>query len=275
MGSLISNQEFTLFRDMIYHEAGINLTEQKKPLLVTRLRKRFDELHIDSFTEYYRVISRDETEMVRLLDCVSTNLTEFFRERAHFDFLKGRFLDEKKAKAVTNRKIRVWCAAASTGEEPYSIAMTLMEGLKGCGTWDVKILASDINTTVLKTAEKAVYVSERLKKVPKPLWKAYFLKGRGENSDNYRMKEHIKNLLIFRRFNLKKKEWPIGGGFDVIFCRNVLIYFDAVTRTDVIERLSRYLNPGGYIIVGHSETLTEKGRQFKVILPSVYQKVGV
>ncbi len=274
MDIAITDKEFNLFREIIYNETGINLKEHKKPLLVSRLTRRLMELGINSFSEYYRMVVTDKGELVRLLDRVSTNLTEFFREARHFDFLRGGFLDELKerAKSTGQKKIRIWSAACSTGEEPYSIAISLLEGLGRDSSWDIKILASDICTEALEAAECAVYTEERLQKVPRCLWSTYFLRGRYGCTGKYRVKGFVREMLVFRRFNLKERTWPIRGGFDAIFIRNVLIYFDRPTQDEIVGKLLRYLNNGGYLFLGHSETMLGKRDGLRMIVPSVYRR---
>ncbi len=271
----ITDREFKLFRNLIYDEVGINLTEAKKPLLVSRLTRRFLELNIRSFSEYYGIVSIDRAELVRLLDSISTNKTEFFRESGHFDFLAGRFLRDMQSKAHREgiKKIRIWSSACSTGEEPYSIVISLMEGLSMDRYWDIKVLASDICTKVLETAQKGVYDNQSIKKVPSHLWNRYFLKGVDDNTGKYKIKGFVREKVIFRRLNLKDREWPIRCAFDAIFCRNVLIYFDRYTRIDTIRKLARYLSPGGYLFLGHAESVPEGLEGFVKVAHSIYQKV--
>lgn len=275
----ITDREFSLLSDLISNEAGINLPEHKKPMLVSRLRKRLHTLKIESFSDYYSMVSMNRTELLSLLDSISTNITEFFREQAHFDFLQGGFLEKlvAKAKYRNERRIRIWSVACSTGEEPYSIAITLLEGLTlmGCLNlgWDIKILASDINTSVLKVAESGKYTGDSLRKVSQHLWSKYFLKGIGRHSGEFRVKDFVKEMVLFRRINLKENVWPVREGFDAVFCRNVLIYFDKQTQEQTVAKLVRYVNDGAYLFLGHSESLAGMSSGLKMAAPSIYQKM--
>lgn len=275
MNVAINDKEFRLFRDLIYDEVGINLTENKKSLLISRLTKRLIALNINSFSDYFEIVSKDSQELLFLLNTISTNMTEFFRESVHFEFLQNGFLKAMRDKAIRTgeRKITVWSAASSTGEEAYSIAISILEGLGEDSFWDIKIVASDINTDVLKATETAIYNEESLKKIPKHLWSKYFLKGVDDNGGRYRVKDFIRSMVLTRRFNLMDREWPIRGGFDAVFCRNVLIYFDKKTQEETVKKLCRYLQKGGYFFLGHSETSVGKVDGFKTIIPSIYQKM--
>ncbi len=277
MDITIQDGEFRLFRDLIYNEVGINLTEKKKTLLVSRLAKRLMELNLESFSDYFAIVSKDRQELLFLVNRISTNLTTFFRERVHFEFLQNAFLKDmrEKARRTGERKITVWSAACSTGEEPYSIAISLMEGIQRDSCWNIKIVASDINTNVLEATETAVYDEGSLEKVPKHLWKKYFLRGTDKYGGKYRVKDFVKGMVLTRRFNLMNKEWPIRGGFDAVFCRNVLIYFDRKTQEETVSKLCRYLSVGGYLFLGHSEAGLGRMNSLKAVMPSIYRRVMI
>ncbi len=271
----MSEVEFRLLSNIIHDVAGINLTPNKKPLLVSRLARRLRELGVN-FSEYYRIILEDKEEFIRLIDRVSTNKTEFLREPTHFEFLGTRFVGEmrKKIAEAGKRSIRIWSAACSTGEEPYSIALTLLEALGGDTSWMIRILASDICTEALKTAESAIYDEEGIARLPAQLWGKYLLKGVGEYKGKYRFKEFVRRMVEFRRINLKDGKLPVREEFDAIFLRNVLIYFDRPTQDEVVEKLSRHIRDGGYLFLGHSESLQTRPGGFKMIIPSVYIKMA-
>ena len=271
----LSDKEFRLLSNIIHDATGINLTYNKKALLVSRLAKRLRELGVN-FSEYYRIVREDKEEFIRLIDRVSTNKTEFFREFEHFKFLASSFVDEmrKKARRCGERKIKIWSAACSTGEEPYSIALTLLEALRGEAGWNIRILASDICTEALKIAQRAIYDEDGIKKLPAHLWCKYLLKGIGEHKGRYRFKEFVRRMVEFHRINLKEGRLPVREEFDAIFLRNVLIYFDRPTQDEIVEKLSRHICRGGYLFLGHSESLQARPSGFKMVIPSVYLKVS-
>ncbi len=270
----MTDEEFTTFQKLIYDETGISLANGKKDLLISRLARRFIDLNVSSFADYYKVVKSDHKEFMELVDRVSTHMTEFFREQPHFDFFEGSFVKEmeKNSLKTGRRKITVWSVACSSGEEPYSIAMSILETLAIPVNWEIKILASDISNGVLAQARNGLYTSERMKDIPKYLWNKYFLKGTGENAGNFKVKDFMRDIMIFRRFNLLDSQWPIRGGFDAIFCRNVLIYFDKEMQADVVRKLCRYLRDGGYLFLGHSETFVGGATGYPAVIPSVFKK---
>lgn len=273
----INDKEFSLFQQLIYDASGIFLTPVKKELLKSRLMKRLRQKSLTSFKEYYNYVTQRDTtgeELVNLLDCISTNLTEFFREAAHFHFLSEKAIPallEKKRKNYEKR-IRVWSAGCSTGEEPYSISMVLAEHVQPQYEWDVKILATDISTRVLKKAMEGVYTKEQLKSVSPQLINAYFKKRVANNKDYYHLDDCLKNMVAFRRLNLTDEAYPFKGQFDFIFCRNVMIYFDKQTQSELVSKFYKHLTPDGYLFIGHSESLTGTNNKFRYVQPTVYQK---
>ena len=240
----ISQTEFSLFRDYIYQKSGILLNEQKKSLLRTRLTKRLRELKLDTFYEYYEYIMSNPQEEKKLIHAISTNVTYFFREQHHWEFLISLFQKFDKTKPL-----KIWSSACSTGEEPYTIAMLLKEYLFS----DIKILATDISYEVIKQARDGIYSKETLKHVDKTYLNKYFYK----YNDQYCIKDEIKQFIKFRVFNLVCGDYDIFKDieFDIIFCRNVLIYFDDKTIEIVIKHLLQVLKVGGYLLIGHSENL--------------------
>jgi chemotaxis protein methyltransferase CheR len=238
----ITSDEFLRFRKLIYDESGISLGDQKQTLLASRLSKRLRDLGLTTFTEYYAQVTGDATkeEFTRMLDLISTNKTDFFREPKHFDYLRERILPELEK----DKRVRIWSSACSTGEEPYTIAMTLYEGVSDPQRWDFKILASD----------------------------RHFLRGRGDSEGLLKVKPHLASMIQFRRLNLMDARFPIKSPLDLIFCRNVMIYFDRPTQEQLVNKFYRYLKPGGHLFIGHSESLQWVEHPFKVMGPTIYLK---
>jgi chemotaxis protein methyltransferase CheR len=277
MQYILSNEEFELFRRLIYDSCGINLTLSKKELVKARLTKRLTKAGIDSFTDYYNFVTKtDKTgkELVHLIDSISTNKTDFFREKKHFDLLNASLLPSlisSKAKAGT-KKLRIWCAASSSGEEPYTLAMTVFNHLKPNNGWDVKILATDISTKILQKAINGIYRKELLKDIPPGTVSAHFSRVLYENTNCYKARDHLKDIITFRKFNLMTPEFPFNNPFDFIFCRNVMIYFDPETQNRLVSKFYDCLPKDGYLFIGHSESLSRSNTSFKYIQPAVYQK---
>jgi chemotaxis protein methyltransferase CheR len=270
MTAMLTDKEFEQFQSFIYQQVGIKLDTPKKTLLVSRLAKRLRELELTSFQEYYNYVSGKggEEELTRMLDLISTNKTDFFREPVHFEFLREKVLLE----VHRTKSLRVWSSASSSGEEPYTIAMTLCDALPDIGRWDIKILASDISTRVLAKAASGMYEEERVSQLPKDLVHRHFLCGRGPQAGKYKIRPDVGKLVSFRRINLMDPTFPIRSPLDVIFCRNVMIYFDRPTQARLMAKFFRYLRPGGYLFIGHSESLQWIDHQFKYLQPTIYQK---
>ena len=261
---------FDAFRALVYERSGITLGENKEALVSARVGKRMRALGISEFSDYLRVVTEDTKgdEVVSLLDAISTNVTSFFRESVHFDFLKNAVGDWIRH---GQKRFRFWSAASSTGEEPYSIAMTLLDTAEG-RTLDMKILATDISTRVLEKCELATYDQEKVASIPRPLLDRYFESSRKQDKTYYTAKPSIKNLLTFRRLNLSTPPFPMNGPMDCVFCRNVMIYFDNQVRTRLLSEIYRLLKPGGYLFVGHAESLTGIVSDFQTVKPSIYVK---
>jgi chemotaxis protein methyltransferase CheR len=271
----ISNEEFELFRTFIYRHFGINLTDAKRALLMNRLQKILKRKGFKTFKAYYESIQNDKSlsELSELIDAVSTNHTFFFRESAHFDYLINKSLPEliPKITAQGPKDLRVWCAASSTGEEPYVIAMLIMEYLgHDYKNWSAGLLATDISNDALNTAMQGIYSAERIEQVPKKYRLAYFDK---IGEDRFQIKEHLRNEVLYRRFNLMNERFPFKKPFHIIFCRNVMIYFDQVTRAGLVQRLYDFTAPGGYLFIGNAETLGRNETKFAYIAPSIYKRV--
>ncbi len=270
---ILSDRLFEQFSELVYRECGINLHSGKKSLLQARLNKRLRATGIDSYDNYYGYLisNEDPREIVNFIDCISTNLTYFFREQQHFDFLYNIFPDYLESKLKErNHRIRVWSAGCSTGEEPYSIAMCLLNSLSTQTNIDIKILATDISTKVLAIAKKGIYGADKLKNVSPDFRKKFFRKIKN-SIEEYEVLDQVKNIITFSRLNLKEP-YPFKGPFDFVFCRNVMIYFDKQTQEALVNRMAGYLAPGGYLFVGHSESLMGLNHELSYVKPAVYRK---
>jgi len=248
--------EYDRFRSLVREHTGIALGGDKQSLLEGRLSKRLRALGLASFAEYhhYLTLPANARELVFFADIVTTNKTDFFREAHHFEFLAQRWWPEHRAKDT--HKIRIWSAACSSGEEPYTIAFTLLDALGlDARSWDFRILASDISTRVLERAQSGLYALDRVTTVPHELLRRHFLRGTGANEGFAQVRADIRAAITFRRINFMDAAWPIRTQFDVIFCRNALIYFDRPTQEAIVRKLLKHLSPGGYLVLGHSECI--------------------
>lgn len=272
---VLSEKDFRMISDLVYKHCGINLHEGKKELVRARLAKRLRLGKIKTFPEYIKHVLEDKSgrEFSILVDSLSTNLTSFFREGQHFDFLNNNFLPallDRKLK-TGNRRIRTWSAGCSSGEEPYSIAITLLEAVAGRERWDVRILASDISTEILETARKGIYPEDRVEPVSPMLRNKYLTCQRDNGKKLYEVNRQLRDIIVFRYLNLMG-EWPIKPPLDFIFCRNVMIYFDKPTQERLISRYWHLLDSGGVLFTGHSESLTGIEHKFKYVQPTIYVK---
>jgi chemotaxis protein methyltransferase CheR len=254
-------------RQLIYQRACISLHEHKQAMVYSRLSRRLRETGYQSFSAYLQWLEgvsgeAGEREWQEFVNCLTTNLTAFFREEHHFPVLA-----ETLAKLGSGRPIRIWCSAASTGEEPYSLAMCAVESLGNSAP--VKILASDIDTNVLAQAQRGVYAADARGLSPERL-KRHFLRGTGANQGSIRVRPELQRMIDFRPFNLMNAHWSLGEPFDVVFCRNVMIYFDAATQRKVLERIHGVMKPNGTLFVGHSENFTEARDLFQLRGKTVY-----
>ncbi|MBN1824776.1 MAG: protein-glutamate O-methyltransferase [Candidatus Eisenbacteria bacterium] len=263
---------FRKFCKLAHDKAGIHLKEGKESLVQARVAKRLRALGLDHPREYLEYMERDESgeELVLFLDVISTNFTNFFREPDHFDVLAEdvkRLVLEKG-----RRRIRLWSAASSSGEEPYTMAITVLEALEGAPA-DFRILATDISTRMLARAEEGVYAAGRLEGVPKAFRHKYFerIGRRGSEEESYRIRPAVRERVVFRRLNLADPPFPMQGPLDVVFCRNVMIYFDQPVRQRLVSEIERLLAPGGLLCIGHSETLSTVKNHLKYIRSSVFR----
>ncbi|MBI5582925.1 MAG: protein-glutamate O-methyltransferase CheR [Deltaproteobacteria bacterium] len=270
----LTQTDFEKISRLIYEQSGIALHEGKKELVRARLGKRLRQGRFKSFRDYYQFVVQDDTgeELVYLLDSISTNLTSFFREQVHFDFLQQDLIPRwRAAKPSRDKALHIWSAGCSTGEEVYSIAITLLETLGPLEKWDLKLLASDISTRVLKKAVAGIYEKERVRTLPPATVKKYFLRGENNWRDHVKIKNSIKDLVVFKRVNLMEP-FSFQKAFDCIFCRNVMIYFDKKTQETLVNRFYQNLQPEGVLFIGHSESLTGIQHPFQYLRPAVYKR---
>jgi len=271
----LTEKEFEKVARLVHVQAGIKMPSQKKSMLEARLRKRIRALELDGFTEYVEMLfEKDglEHELVHLLDVVSTNKTDFFREAKHFDYLREQALPTLLKRGIgLDRPLKVWSAGCSTGEEPYTLAMTLLEFGREYGEYQFKILGTDLSTIVLNKAVQAVYPEGKTVDIPPDLKKRYLLRSKDRGSNLVRMAPAVREHVSFRRVNFMDDEFAIEESFHLIFCRNVIIYFDQPTQRRLLEKLSGHLKADGYLFMGHSETLHGLGLPLLQLAPSVYQ----
>ncbi|SEU14006.1 CheR family methyltransferase [Stigmatella erecta] len=269
----LSEREFTGFQRLIYREAGIWLSPAKKALVVGRLARRLRELKSPSFGAYLRRAETDDLERVRLVDALCTHETHFFREPRHFEFLEREVLPRWRAQKTTGngepRRVRVWSAGCSTGEEPFSLAMVLRHHLPVAEGWEIDILATDLSTRILEQARQARFPVKKAREIPNHYLRAFMLRGVGSQEEWMKADAELRGLVRFHRVNLNDGHGVVGR-FDLIFCRNVLIYFDQTSRAHAVERLLSHLSPSGLLFLGHSESLVGLGARMRAVMPTVY-----
>ncbi len=265
----LTTREFDQIRNLAYEKFGLSLREGKETLVSARLGKKIRELNLNSFQQYYRHVVEDATgeALVTLIDALTTNHTSFFRERIHFEFLREKVLPQLRDR----ERIAIWSAACSTGEEPYSIAASILEEWGETGLPKLRILASDISSKALKKAQQAVYPAERFEGIPMQQLRPFLLRGDGESKGLYRLKPHVRATVEFARVNLMESLSHLGP-FCVIFCRNVMIYFDKSTQEGLVNRLAGCLEPGGYLFTGHSESLNGIKHPLQYVRAAIYRK---
>lgn len=271
----LSDVDFKKLSDFIYSNYGIKLPIAKKVMLQSRLNARLRANNIDSYKAYTEFVlsgKGGEAEIINMVDLVSTNKTDFYRESAHFDFMKEVVLPEH-FEQFSERTFRVWSSASSSGEEAYTVAFVINEYLEGKRKFDYQIFGTDISTRILDKARTAVYPMERVDIVPLAQKKKYLLKGKDTSNPQVRIIPEIRSKISFQRLNLMDENYDVPGVFDVIFCRNVLIYFDRETQEKVISKLCRHLRKGGYFFLGHSESITGYDLPLKQLRPTMFQKI--
>ena len=273
----LTDYEFADLVKISYDKTRIQMSNHKRALVTSRLSKRLRALHMDSFREYIDFVknAKDE-ELTNFVNAVTTNKTDFFRENKHFEYMKSTFLPdwEKNFKAGKVKNLRIWSAACSTGEEPYTIQMTLHEYFgSNYDRYDIKVLASDIDTNVLAHGRAGIYREESVDPIQDNILRKYFLKGTGDKEGLYKVKDILKKNLFFRQLNFKDEDFDIHTQFDLIFCRNVIIYFDKEFQKELFNKFHRYLKEDGLVFIGHSETLFGVSDKFKYVASNIYKKI--
>ena len=255
---------------MVNRETGIVITAAKREMVYSRLSRRLRALSLTDFEDYCRVLERDEQgELNAFINAITTNLTSFFREPHHFDHLQNIVVPDLLNKNAASRRIRIWSAGCSTGEEPYSIAIAMAEVLPD--DWDCRILATDIDTDVLMKAERGIYPLERVASLPQSRLKRWFSRGSGTNQGLTRVGPELREMITFRRLNLME-EWPVNGPIDVLFCRNVVIYFDKETQRSIFDKFAERMAENSRLFIGHSESLFKITNRFELIGQTIYRK---
>ncbi len=271
---VIGDAEFEFIRHVVGENAGIVLGPNKRQLVQGRLARRLRDLGLRSYQQYCEHVQRSgPEELVGLINALTTNVTSFFRENHHFEALANYMLPEAMKRNAASRRLRIWSAGCSTGEEPHCIAMVAAEVLPASPRYDLKILATDIDSDVVAAATSGIYPVDRMSSVSPERLKRFFLKGSGENEGCAVARHDIKSTITFRTLNLLHG-WPMKGPFDVIFCRNVMIYFDQPTREKLVNRFSEMLAPGGYLCIGHSESIHAGSAPFKLVGKTIYRRNG-
>ena len=273
--------QFRLFRDLVYRTTGISLADNKLEFVQARLRKRLRHHQLNSYGAYYDLLDSgdpDGVELQEMINRITTNKTSFFREEHHFEHLSDavfpQIIDAARQR-MREKKLRIWCAAASTGEEPYSLAMTVRDSFASLPDWDIRILATDIDTNVLESARSGIYRTDRAEDLSSDTLKQHFFRGSGGSADKVMVRPETAELVTFRQLNLLDNDWPIQTQFDVIFCRNVLIYFDQPTQDRLMTRMADFLLPDGSLFIGHSESLSRLNETWVRTGKTVYQHAGV
>ena len=266
----LTRSQFVRIRRMVYEHCGLNLTDGKEGLVRSRLAKRLRKLAIPSFEQYVGLLQQKDArdEFLAMVDALTTNQTSFFREPSHFEFLRTQVLPSL---ASEHRPIRIWSAGCSSGEEPYSVAILLRESIADPARCDCRILATDISSRMLDFAREGVYDSGALEKVPALYRNKYFAADGRDRSPRFRVIDSLRHMIRFARLNLMA-QWPMRGLFDLVLCRNVMIYFDKPTQAALVKRFWAILKEGGYLLVGHSENLTRFTQDFTYVQPATYVK---
>ena len=270
----MTDRQFEKISAFVKDRAGINLHNGKKQLVKARLGKRLRQMGYTSLDKYLDFVESDSTgnELANMLDALSTNLTSFFREAPHFQYLNDHVLPRLVARRGEDaRRLRIWSAGCSSGEEPYTIAMTVQECIPDVPRWDARVLATDLCTQVLGKARAGAYPEERIRGIPPQFLRKYFVQAGDRHDRRYEVVPSIRSMIHFARLNLMEA-WPMAGPFDVIFCRNVMIYFDKATQERLVARFHHLLGSGGTLFVGHSESLAGVAHDFRYVQPTIYQK---
>ncbi|GMR16864.1 MAG: chemotaxis protein CheR [Gammaproteobacteria bacterium] len=267
-----TDSDFNYIRNLVSDNTGIVLSDGKRDMVYSRLTRRIRELKLSNYKSYCdRLKTGDEKELIALTNAITTNLTSFFREPHHFDFLKTTLLANLK-KNKTSRKLRIWSAGCSSGEEPYSIAMVVHEVFESVLThWDIKILATDLDSDMVRKAELGIYAADRVTGIEQSRLNKFVKNGSGENQGSVKISPRIQSLISFKGLNLMQ-HWPLKGMFDIIFCRNVVIYFDKPTQKVLFDRYADLMVENGHLFIGHSESLHMVTDRFRLLGKTIYMK---
>ena len=262
--------DFNFLRKLSNEHSGIQVPDERFDMFYSRLSKRVRKLGLNNFKEYCHYLNQyPENEFTEFINAITTNLTAFFRENHHFEYLRDVVIPEVLKRNKASRQIKVWSAGCSTGEEPYSLAITLMENVPS--DWDIKILATDLDTNVLQTASDGVYTEERVSGVSEQRLKRWFMKGKSAQVGQVKVRSELQQIIQFKQLNLMK-EWPMKCQFDFIFCRNVLIYFDRETKATLAKRYAGMLASESWLFIGHSESLNQLSSDFALVACTTYRK---
>ena len=265
---------FEQIRELVKHHTGIVLSDGKQDMVYGRLTRRLRALDLSEFDSYLTLIKReDEQELTHLVNAITTNLTSFFREERHFEYLKNTVFPSLVEKNAATQKIRIWSAGCSTGEEPYSIAMVVREFFEDYDGWDVKVVATDLDSNVIEKGKAGVYDIGRVDGLSLEYKKRWMKRGKGDQSNLVKMKSELQNLITFKQLNLLHG-WPIKGPIDIIFCRNVVIYFDKETQRNLFDRYADVLSSDGHIFIGHSENMFNVCDRFESLGNTIYQRIN-
>ena len=272
---VLSDAEFGRICELVREHSGIALSDAKRQMVYGRLVRRLRALRLSSFADYLQLLERGEpVELQEFTNAITTNLTSFFRESHHFDYLAQQLLPAMAAREPAAGRLRIWSCACSTGEEPYSIAMVLREKQDLFNGVDAKILATDLDSNVLATAQAGVYPAERLTQMAPWRVKEFFREGTGSLQGAVKVSPALQQLITFKQLNLMH-DWPMRGPFDVIFCRNVVIYFDVETKRRLFQRMAEIQRPGALLFLGHSENLYRLSDQYELVGRTIYRRTGV
>lgn len=267
-----SDHNFNTLRKIVGEQTGISLSDHKRDLVYGRLTKRLRKLGLSSFDQYCdMLVNNPGDEMEHFTNAITTNLTSFFRENHHFEYLQSLITDELLPHNL-HTGLRIWSAGCSTGEEPYSIAMTLREAIPNIDRLDIRILATDLDSNVVKHAANGVYTESRIESMDKDKLRRWFHKGKGEQAGHVKVRAELQKLITFKQLNLMQN-WPMQGQFDIVFCRNVVIYFDKPTQSVLFERFANQIKDNGHLIIGHSENLNNVTDRFSLIGKTIYRKL--
>ncbi len=277
---LFTDKDFNYLSKLAGDLAGISLSSGKRELIYGRLVKRLRALGLKDFKQYCALLRAgeeedgDKEELTNFINSITTNVTSFFRENHHFDFMADTLLPEliHKKSQESSPRLRIWSAGCSSGKEPYSIAMVLKECIPDIERWDAKILATDLDSNILEIAKSAIYPKEHIKEISAERRKRWFQMGRGLNEGDIKVSDDVKNMVAYRQLNLTEA-WPMKGSFDIIFCRNVTIYFDRDTRVTLLDRFAEYLDDDGCLFVGHSESLFGLTQRFNTVGRTIHRKI--